>query len=67
MPIALGYAIQILGILPQLIAAGRDVTALIQQGQAVLSDAQANGREPTDADWNELNAQIKALQDELHA
>lgn len=63
---AVAYAIQLLGVIPQLIAAGKDVAALIKQGQAALSDMQSTGRAPTDAEWDALDATVKALRDELH-
>lgn len=64
---ALPYAVQLLSSLPGLIKAGMDVTALIQDSTAKLHDMQANGRDPTQAEWDELDAKIKALQAELHA
>lgn len=64
---ALAYASQFLSILPQLIAAGVDATAQIQRARVKLDTFQAEGRDPTDAEWAELNATIEALRNELHA
>ncbi len=64
---ALPYAVQLLSSLPALIKAGQDVTTLISDSTANLRAMQAENREPTAMEWAELNAKIKALQDELHA
>lgn len=60
------YALQILGALPQLLQAGRDVNSLVQTGTAALKVMQDEGREPSAQDWQELNDKIAALQAELH-
>lgn len=67
MPTAIAYALQLLSALPSLIQAGRDVTALLSHGQATLTAMQTEGRDPTPAEWEALDAQVKALQNELHA
>lgn len=67
MPAALLYATQILGILPQLISAGSNVVDLVNHGNAALAAMQTEKRDPTPAEWDELNAKIKALQDQLHS
>lgn len=64
---ALAYAIQLLSALPSLIKAGMDVTTLIQGSTAKIQAMNTENRAPTDAEWAELDAQIKALQAELHA
>jgi len=64
---ALAYALQLLNVLPALITAGRDVSTLVTQGQAAIEAMITDKRDPTPAEWDALNAQIKALQDELHA
>ncbi len=64
---SLAFAIELLGQVPALIAAGKDVVALAQSGHAALTAMQAENRDPTPAEWDALNAQIKALRDELHA
>lgn len=64
---ALAYAVSLLGELPGLIAAGKDVIDLVKSGQTALQSMQDQGRDPTPAEWDALNAQIKALRDELHA
>lgn len=67
MPAALLYATQLLGILPALISAGKDITDLVTTGNAALQKMQAENRVPTDQEWADLNAQIAALQKELHS
>ncbi len=64
---ALPYALQLLSSLPTLIKAGQDVTALITDETAKIHAMQAANRDPTAAEWAELDTKIKALQDELHA
>lgn len=64
---ALAFAIQLLDVIPSLIAAGRDVAALVSDGKAKIEAMQAENRDPTPAEWDSLNAQIKALRDELHS
>lgn len=61
------YALSLLTELPGLIASGKQVIDLIQTGSTALKAMQMENRAPTDAEWSALNAQIKALRDELHA
>lgn len=61
------FAILLIQNLPALIAAGQDITGLVTEANRRISDAQAEKREPTAADWDWLNGEIKALQDRLHA
>lgn len=63
---AIAYAIQLLGIVPQLIAAGAQIKALINQGTASLTQMQTEKRDPTPAEWDALNVIIDALRAELH-
>ncbi len=67
MPMAIMYALQILEAIPSLIAAGKSVTALVTDGTKAVKAMQAEKRAPSQAEWDALNAQIKALRDELHA
>lgn len=64
---AAAYALSLLTELPGLIASGKQVIDLIQTGSTALKAMQMENRAPTDAEWSALNAQIKALRDELHA
>lgn len=64
---ALPYVIQLLTALPSLVKAGMDITALVQEQTAKIQAMQAEKRDPTPQEWDELNARIKALRDELHA
>jgi hypothetical protein len=67
MPTALMYAAQILGMLPSLISAGKNITDLVTTGNAALKSMQDEKRDPTPAEWDALNAQITALRAELHS
>ncbi len=64
---AIAYALSLLTEVPTLIAAGKSVVDLVQTGSAALKTMQAENRDPTAQEWSDLNAQIKALRDELHA
>jgi hypothetical protein len=66
MPI-LAIATTVLQLLPALLQAGIDVMGLLQSTNKVITDAQAAGRDPTDAEWNALDAQIGALRAQLNA
>ena len=59
-------ALQLLQSLPSLIAAGAEVTTLIQEQSTKLQDMANTGRKPTDQEWDELNAKIDALRGQLH-
>lgn len=58
----LAFAIALLEALPQLISTGMEVTTLIENGLASLKAMQAEGRDPTDAEWTALNALVADLQ-----
>lgn len=57
------YAIQLLGLMPSLIAAGQSVMALVNQGTTSLQNMIAENREPTEAEWGALDA----ARDAVHA
>ena len=61
------YATQLLGMLPSLLAAGKSVVDLVQHGNATLKAMADENRDPTPAEWDELNAKIHSLQSELHS
>lgn len=61
MPItAIAYAIQGIQLIEQLIAAGLEASANIAALKAKLQQFQAEGRDPTDAEWSAQDAEIKA-------
>lgn len=64
---ALAFAMQLLESLPGLIQAGADVAELISNGSAKLKEFEQENRDPTDEEWEELNASIDAKRDELHS
>ena len=57
------YALQIFEAAPGLLAAGIDITELMGKGKEVLS----SGRNPTDQEWDDLNALISGRRGRLHA
>ena len=65
MPIT--FALTLLESLPDLIRAGKDVLSLIEHGTAKIREMQDEKRDPTTEEWDELNARIKALHDELQS
>ena len=60
MPTALAFAIQALVQLPALIQAGADAARAIQETVATLQAMQAEGRGPTQAEWDALNTRVEA-------
>jgi hypothetical protein len=66
-PAVLMYAIQALEALPQLIAAGQSVTALITQTTSSLKSMQAENRDPTAAEWVAQATTISGLRAVLHS
>ena len=64
---ALALAIQVLEALPSLVTAGEQVLALIENTVSSLKVMQAANRDPTDAEWAALDAQVKALLGQLKA
>ena len=67
MPQALMYAMQVLEVIPTLIAAGQSVITLVQQTNDRLKVMQAENRNPSPQEWADLNATIASLRTELHA
>ncbi len=64
---ALAIATSVLQLLPALLQAGIDVMGILQSTNAVISKAQAENRDPTDAEWNALDTQISGLRAQLNA
>ena len=60
MPVAIAFAIQALTQLPALIQAGADAVRAIEETIAALKSMQAEGRGPTQAEWDALDARIAA-------
>lgn len=60
-------ATAVLQALPALISAGQDVVDLITSANSVISAAQANGSDPTAADWATIESKIHALEAQLNA
>lgn len=59
---ALAFALAALQAVPAIIAAGADVVGFITQTTTAVTAMQTASRDPTPAEWDALNAQIKALQ-----
>ena len=65
METALALAIQALEVLPTLISASAEALGFINSTTTALRTMQAQNRDPTDAEWAELNAQIATLRTQL--
>lgn len=59
------FATQVLKTLPNLIAAGLDVAEVVTRTNAAVQAMLAENRGPTDAEWADQAARIKALEAEL--
>jgi hypothetical protein len=56
----LQYVAVALAALNEIVKAGGDIAALIAQLQTTIGALQADNRDPTQDEWNALNAQIAA-------
>jgi siroheme synthase (precorrin-2 oxidase/ferrochelatase) len=63
----IAFAINFATKAPALIQAGADVYALFNQHKAQLEQFQAEGRNPTQAEWDAENARLDALEKELQS
>lgn len=63
---AIAMALQLLNILPSLISAGIEVKGLIEEHSGKLQTMADEGRDPTEEEWESMNAQIAALRAQLH-
>jgi len=63
---ALAYALQLMTALPGLVQAGKDIKDIVAKGAARIEAMQAEGREPTAAEWKELQDDIDPKRAELH-
>jgi hypothetical protein len=66
-PAILLYALQVLQMIPTLIATGQSVVGLINQSSAAIQNMIAEHRDPTPAEWDALNQTITALRTQLHS
>ena len=67
MPAALPYILQFLNMLPQLIATGQNVMGLVNSTTTAVQNMIAEKRDPTQAEWDALNAITNNLRAQLHA
>lgn len=61
------YILQFTMMLPQIMAAGRDIVVFFQAHSAKVDKMIAEDRGPTEDEWVELNGTIAGLRAELHA
>ena len=61
------FATQVLKTLPTLIEAGMDVAEVVTRTNAAVHAMIAENRGPTDTEWADQAARIKALEDQLDA
>ncbi|HUY04988.1 MAG TPA: hypothetical protein VMV33_17050 [Rhodocyclaceae bacterium] len=62
----LQFTLAVLDALPGLVAAGKDVAEFAVQQRAVLSAMEAEGRDPTPAEWAALGTSVAADEAEVH-
>ena len=67
MPTALLYVLQLLNAIPSLIASGQSVMTLINHGTVALQNMVAEKRDPSPAEWADLNTLIDGLRTQLHS
>lgn len=60
-PTVLALVASVLSELPGLITAGQDVINIIDQTSVVVQNAQKTGADPTAAEWEAIDSQIKSL------
>lgn len=63
----IAFALQLLNVVPGLVAAGANVVGLIQDGRAALQKMQDENRDPSPEEWDALNARIGELRKALHS
>ncbi len=61
------YAIQLLDLVPKVIAAGQDIQAFVSNSSAVIKNAQDTQTKIPDAAWDELKTIREGLQARLQA
>ena len=66
-PLTALYALQLLQALPGLIATGLNVMSIINQGTTALQNMVAEKRNPSEAEWDALNAVTAELRKQLHS
>jgi hypothetical protein len=64
---ALAFLLTYLPQIPQYVAAGTALVDAISVGVSKAEQLQSENREPTAADWDEVNASIAAKRTRLHA
>lgn len=64
---ALSYALQILNMLPGLIATGQSVMGLINAGTVAMQNMIVEKRDPTPEEWAALDAMRDALHKQVQA
>ncbi len=67
MPQAVMFAMQLLSQLPELIKGGQDVVGLVEDANAALAKMEAEKRDPSQEEWDALNAKLDELRKQLHA
>lgn len=62
---ALAFALAALQAVPAIVAAGNSLETYINNTSTAVQAMQAENRDPTQAEWDALNAEIAALQKQL--
>jgi hypothetical protein len=65
--LALQYVLQLLNLLPSLIATGQSVMATVNQGTTALQNMIAEKRDPTAEEWAALDKMRDALHQQVQS
>lgn len=67
MPAALQFAAKLIQYATLATKAGMQVAELLEEGEAAVKAMVADGRDPTDAEWETLNLRIEQIREKLHS
>lgn len=65
-PTTLDFVRELLKLLPAVISGAKEAIAAMTAGRAQVEAMVAEGRDPTDAEWDALHATTAALRKKLH-
>jgi len=67
MTAALQFAAELIKYATLAAEVGMNVHELLRQGEAAVNAMVAEGRDPTDAEWEALNIRIAQIREKLHS
>lgn len=66
-PQIVAYIVQYTGLIPQLLAAGKDIVAFWKEHSDKVDEMIEQNRKPTPDEWAVINAKVDELRAELHS